>query len=257
MTSERVPVIVSAARIPTGRFLGSLSSLSVTDLGAIVVREAVKRSGIDPSRLDSVIMGNVVSAGTGQAPARQAAIRGGVPDSVPALTINKICGSGLMAAMLAAQAIKAGDGQAFVSGGMESMTNAPYLLKQARSGYRLGHGQLMDANILDGLWCSFEDQHMGILAELVGERYDLSRRDLDEYSLMSHRKAVAAIKEGRFKEEGAGSRQPVASLPAPPPPAKNDYATGELRRFTSGNFKKEVVEASRTYPVIFQFYSDT
>jgi len=201
MSSEPVPVIVSAARIPTGRFLGSLSGLSVTDLGAIVVREAVKRAGIDPSRLDSVIMGNVVSAGAGQAPARQAAIRGGVPASVPALTINKICGSGLMAAMLAAQAIKAGDGQAYVAGGMESMTNAPYLLKQARSGYRLGHGQLMDANILDGLWCSFEDQHMGILAELVAERYGLTRRDLDEYSLMSHRKAVTAIKEGRFKEE--------------------------------------------------------
>ena len=201
MPSVAVPVIVSAARIPTGRFQGTLAPLAVTDLGALVVREAVRRAQIDASRLDSVIMGNVVSAGAGMAPARQAAIRGGVPPSVPALTINKICGSGLMAVMLAAQAIRAGDGKAFVAGGMESMTNAPYLLKQARAGYRLGHGQLFDANLLDGLWCSFEDQHMGILAEYIAERYGLTRSDLDEYSLKSHRKAVAAIKEGLFREE--------------------------------------------------------
>ena len=201
MSSELVPVIISAARIPTGRFLGSLSPLPVTSLGAIVVRESVRRAGVDPSRLDGVIMGNVVSAGVGQAPARQAALRGDVPDSVPALTINKVCGSGLMAVILAAQAIKAGDAEAFVAGGMESMSNAPYLLKQARAGYRLGHGELMDANILDGLWCAVEDQHMGLSAEFIAERYAISRGELDEFALSSHRKAIRAIKEGQFKEE--------------------------------------------------------
>jgi len=194
-------VVVGAARTPIGKFLGALSPLTAPRLGAVAIRAAVERSGIDPSSIDEVFMGNVVSAGIGQAPARQAAIGAGIPDSVPATTINKVCGSGLKAVMLAAQAIRAGDGTIYVAGGMESMSNAPYLLPQARSGYRLGHGQILDANVHDGLWCAFVDQHMGMLAEHIAQVYDVSRDEQDRCAVESHRKAVAAQRTGAFAEE--------------------------------------------------------
>lgn len=201
MNRRRHAVILSAVRTPIGRYLGSLSPLSATQLGAIAIREAVKRANVDPERIDEVIMGNVVSAGLGQAPARQAAICGGVPDSVPALTINKVCGSGLKAIVLGAQAIESGYEDIVVAGGMESMSNGPYLLLQARSGYRMGNGTLVDAVVHDGLWCAFENQHMGESAEWVADKYELSRSDLDAYALNSHRKAIAAIRAGKFKNE--------------------------------------------------------
>src|SRR5262249_36574062 len=159
--ADRDPVILSAVRTPIGRFLGALSPLSATQLGAIAIREAVKRANAPSERVDEVIMGNVVTAGEGQAPARQAALHGGIADDVPAVTINKVCGSGLKAVMLAAQAIKAGDGDLYVAGGMESMSNAPYLLPKARIGYRMGAAELVDAVVHDGLWCAFEGVHMG------------------------------------------------------------------------------------------------
>lgn len=201
MRHVRQAVIVSAVRTPIGRYLGSLSPLSATQLGAIAVREAMRRANVDPQQVDEVIMGNVVSAGLGQAPARQAAIRAGIPDSVPAVTVNKVCGSGLKAVMLAAQAIKAGDGDIFVAGGMESMSNGPYLLQQARTGYRMGNGTLIDAVVHDGLWCSFENQHMGLSAEWIADKYEIDKSELDEYSVNSHRKAVVAIQAGKFKNE--------------------------------------------------------
>ncbi len=201
MTSNPDAVVVGAARTPTGKFLGALAGMSAPRLGAVAIRAALERSGVDPSRIDEVLMGIVVSAGVGQAPARQAAIAAGIPDSVPATTINKVCGSGLKAVMLAAQAIRAGDGVVYVAGGMESMSNAPYLLPQARSGYRLGHGQIVDANVHDGLWCSFVGQHMGMLAEHIAQVYDVSREEQDRYALESHRKAVAARRDGAFAEE--------------------------------------------------------
>ncbi|TAK31361.1 MAG: acetyl-CoA C-acetyltransferase [Chloroflexota bacterium] len=201
MASERQAVIVGAARTPIGKFLGTLSPLSAPRLGAVAIREAVRRAGIDPARIDEVIMGNVVSAGLGQAPARQAAIGGGIPDSVSAVTVNKVCGSGLMAVMLAAQAIRAGDGELYVAGGMESMSNGPYLQPEARTGYRMGDGRVIDAVVHDGLWCPFENQHMGISAEWIAERYKLERAELDEYAVQSHRKAVAAIQAGCFRSE--------------------------------------------------------
>jgi acetyl-CoA C-acetyltransferase len=168
-------VIVSACRTPTGRFLGGLKSLSGTELGAIAVREAVRRAGIDPAGVDECIMGNVLSAGVGQAPARQAALRGGLSDHVAALTINKVCGSGLKAVMLAAQGIATGDIETAVAGGMESMSNAPYLLERAREGLRMGHAQLTDSMISDGLWCSFEACHMGHAGEVVAAEYGVGR----------------------------------------------------------------------------------
>lgn len=198
---EREPVIVSAARTPTGRFLGAISALSAVDLGAHALRAAIERAGVDAADVDEVIVGNVIQAGVGQAPARQAALRAGIPDSIPATTINKVCGSGLKAVMLAAQAIKAGDGDCFVAGGTESMSNAPYLLTQARTGYRLGDGQLVDSVLRDGLWCAFEDRHMGMLAEHIAECYSVSRQEQDEFALKSHQKAVAAIASGKFKDE--------------------------------------------------------
>src|SRR5437868_8000882 len=157
--AEHTAVVVAAVRTPTGKFLGGLSSFSAPQLGAIVIKEAVKRAGIAPDTIDEVIMGNVVSAGIGQAPARQAAIYAGLPVDIPAFTVNKVCGSGLKAVMLAAQAIRAGDAQAFVAGGMESMSNAPYLLTQARTGYRMGDAKMIDAVVHDGLWCAFENIH--------------------------------------------------------------------------------------------------
>jgi acetyl-CoA C-acetyltransferase len=194
-------VIVSAVRTPTGRFLGGLKDLSATDLGALVVREAVARAGIDPAAVDECIMGNVVSAGLGQAPARQAALRGGLADHVAALTINKVCGSGLKAVMLAAQGIATGDIEIAVAGGMESMSNAPYLLPAARQGLRMGHGQAVDSMITDGLWCSFEQCHMGHAGEVIATEYNIARGQQDQYAYDSHRKAAAAQAAGRFTAE--------------------------------------------------------
>src|SRR6478672_3033325 len=194
-------VIVSAVRTPTGKFLGGLKSYSATQLGALVVREAVRRAGIDPATVEECILGNVISAGLGQAPARQAALRGGLADHVAALTINKVCGSGLKAVMLAAQGIAVGDTDVVVAGGMESMSNAPYLLPKAREGMRLGHGELVDSMIHDGLWDAYDDQHMGCCGEVVAEAHGVTRAEQDAYALESHRKAIAAIQAGRFKDE--------------------------------------------------------
>jgi len=201
MHNGREAVIVSACRTPVGKFLGGLSPIPAPRLGAIVVREAVRRAGIDPALVDEVIMGNVVPAGTGQAPARQAAIFGGLPPEVGATTINKVCGSGLKAVMLAAAMIRAGDGDVFVAGGMENMSRGPYMLLQGRTGYRLGNGTLVDATVHDGLWCAFQDQHMGNAAEFIAKQYGLTRQELDEYAYQSHMKALAAIDAGKFKEE--------------------------------------------------------
>jgi acetyl-CoA C-acetyltransferase len=194
-------VIVGACRTPIGKFLGSLKGLPATALGALVVKETLKRSGVRPEDVEEVIMGNVVSAGLGQNPARQAALKGGLPVTVPALTINKVCGSGLKAVALAAQAIKAGDHEVIVAGGMESMSNAPYLLLGAREGIRLGNGELVDSMIRDGLWDVYEDFHMGCCGEAVAEKYGIPRQAQDEYALSSHKKALAAIEAGRFKAE--------------------------------------------------------
>ncbi|MDQ2888057.1 MAG: acetyl-CoA C-acetyltransferase [Chloroflexota bacterium] len=199
--TERIPVIVGAARTPTGKFLGGLASFTAPQLGAIVIREAVRRAGIDPAAIDEVIMGNVVSAGVGQAPARQAAIHAGLPDEIPAVTINKVCGSGMKAVMLAAQAIRVGDAQAFVAGGMESMSTSPYLLLKGRMGYRLGDGKLVDSVVHDGLWCAFENIHMGSEAEIIAEKFGVTREEQDRFSLQSHQRAAAATEAGRFKEE--------------------------------------------------------
>jgi acetyl-CoA C-acetyltransferase len=194
-------VIISACRTPVGKFQGSLSDLSATQLGAIAVKEAVKRANLGPAQIDECIMGNVISAGLGQNPARQAAIYGGLPDEVGAMTINKVCGSGLKAVALAAQAIQTGNSSIVVAGGMESMTNAPYLLPQARKGYRLGNAQIVDSMIQDGLWDIYNDYHMGMTGENVAEKYGITREEQDEFAVNSHRKAVAAMKECRFKSQ--------------------------------------------------------
>src|SRR6476620_7009542 len=192
-------VIISGCRTPVGKFQGSLSDLSAPQLGAIVVREAVKRSGIKPEQVDECIMGNVVSAGLGQNPARQAAIFGGLSPATGAMTINKVCGSGLKSVALAAQAVQTGNSSIVVAGGMESMTNAPYLLPQARKGYRLGNAQIIDSMVQDGLWDVYNNYHMGITGENVAEKYGITREQQDEFAVNSHRKAVSAIKECRFK----------------------------------------------------------
>jgi len=197
----RESVIVSAVRTPTGKFLGALKTLTATQLGALVVAEAVRRTGIEPGMVDECIMGNVVSAGLGQNPARQAALRGGLADHVAALTINKVCGSGLKAVMLADQAIRAGDIDIAVAGGMESMSNCPYLLPRVREGLKMGNGELLDAMITDGLWCAFEQCHMGNSGEVVAEHYHVGREAQDAYAALSHQKAAAAADAGRFAEE--------------------------------------------------------
>ncbi len=210
----RDAVIVAAVRTPTGRFLGGLSSLSAVDLGALVVRDAVRRAGIAPGHVDECIMGNVLSAGLGQAPARQAALAGGLSDQVAALTINKVCGSGLKAVMLAVQGIVTGDTDVVVAGGMESMSNAPYLLTRARQGYRMGHGQIVDSMIGDGLWCSFEQCHMGHAGETVATEYHVSREEQDLYAAASHQKAAAASAAGWLADEMLPVHVPQKKGPA-------------------------------------------
>src|SRR5262252_6456752 len=209
-------VIISACRTPVGKFQGSLSDFSAPQLGAIVVREALKRANVDPKQVDECIMGNVVSAGLGQNPARQAAIFGGLPPEVGAMTINKVCGSGLKAVALAAQAIQTENSSIVVAGGMESMTNAPYLLPQARKGYRLGNAQVIDSMVHDGLWDIYNDYHMGITGENVAEKYGITREEQDEFAVNSHRKAVAAIKECRFKSQVVPVEIPAKKKGAPP-----------------------------------------
>lgn len=199
--SLRAAVIVSAVRTPTGKFLGALKALSAPQLGALVVADAVRRAGIEPAAVDECIMGNVVGAGLGQNPARQAALHGGLSPHVAALTINKVCGSGLKAVMLAAQGIATGDIDVAVAGGMESMSNCPYLLPRAREGWRMGEGTLVDSMINDGLWCAFEQCHMGLSGEVVASHYHVDRAAQDEYAAGSHAKAAAAIDAGWFEDE--------------------------------------------------------
>ncbi len=194
-------VIVSACRTPIAKFQGSLASFTAPKLGALAVAEALRRAKLDPAEVEEVIMGNVLQAGLGQNPARQAAIHAGIPNSVPAFTVNKVCGSGLKSVMLAAQAIRAGDIEVAVAGGMESMSNAPYILPEARNGVRLGHGKLVDSMIADGLWDVYNDFHMGNTGELVAKKYEISRRQQDEFAARSHQKAGAAIAAGRFEAE--------------------------------------------------------
>jgi len=198
---NRTPVIVSAARTPIGKFLGGLSSLSGPELGAIAIREAVKRSGISPDVIEEVIMGQVLQGGSGQAPARQALLKSGLPATISAMTINKVCGSGLKAVMLAAQSIKAGDKQVIVAGGQESMSNAPYYVYGMRNGVKLGDQKMVDGMIKDGLWCATCDVHMGSHAEHTAKKASVNRQRQDEFSAQSHAKAIAAIEGGKFKDE--------------------------------------------------------
>jgi len=197
----RESVIVSAVRLPTGRFLGGLKDFTAPQLGAMVVREAVRRAGIDPASVDECIMGNVLSAGLGQNPARQAALGGGLDERVAAMTINKVCGSGLKAVMLAAQGIATGDIDIAVAGGQESMSGAPYLLPRVREGLRMGDAEIVDSMVHDGLWCAFESCHMGMSGEVVAEKYSIARREQDCYAASSHQKAALAAREGWFKDE--------------------------------------------------------
>ena len=237
-------VIISGVRIPVGKFQGSLSDFSATQLGAMVVREAVKRANLDPKQVDECIMGNVVSAGLGQNPARQAALFGGLPPEVGAMTINKVCGSGLKAVALAAQAIQTGNSEIVVAGGMESMTNAPYLLPQARKGYRLGNAQIVDSMVNDGLWDVYNNYHMGNTGENVAEKYHVTREEQDEYALNSHRKAIAAIKECRFKSQILPVEIPAKKKGAPPVIFEKDESpredtTIEALRALKPAFKKD------------------
>ncbi|MBA3914325.1 MAG: acetyl-CoA C-acetyltransferase [Acidobacteriales bacterium] len=237
-------VIVSGCRTAVGKFQGSLSDLTAPQLGAIAVREAVRRAGIDPKQVDECIMGNVVSAGLGQNPARQAAIFGGLPPEVGAMTINKVCGSGLKAVGLAAQAVQTGNSSVVVAGGMESMTNAPYLLPNARKGYRLGNGQLVDSMVNDGLWDIYNDYHMGTTGELVSEKYGISREEQDEYAVNSHRKAVAAMRECRFKSQIVPIELPSRKKGAAPVIFEKDESPREdtsieLLRALKPAFKKD------------------
>jgi acetyl-CoA C-acetyltransferase len=199
--SQKEVVICSAVRTPVGSFQGALSSFSASDLGGVVVAEAVKRAGAKPEDVERVILGNVLPAGIGQAPARQAVIKGGLPVSVGAITINKVCGSGLQAVMFARREILVGDADTLVAGGMESMTNAPYLLPQARGGYRMGNGQIIDSMIHDGLWDPYDNHHMGICGDAVATKYNFTREDQDRFAVDSYKRAQAAQQEGRFKEE--------------------------------------------------------
>jgi acetyl-CoA C-acetyltransferase len=201
LENGRTPAIVAAARTAIGSFGGTLSGIPAAELGAVAIRGAIERAGIDPGAIDEVLMGCVVPAGQGQAPARQASIKAGIPPTIGAVTVNKICGSGLETVMLSASMIKAGDGDIYVAGGMENMNRAPYLLQQGRTGYRLGHNKLLDAVVHDGLWCPFEDQHMGLSAEWIAQEYGISREEQDQFALESQQKALDAIATGRFKDE--------------------------------------------------------
>ena len=235
-------VIVSAVRTPIGRFMGAFASLRASELGAIAIREAVARAGIKPDAVDEVIMGHVLQAGCGQNPARQAARAAGIPDSVGSFTVNKVCGSGLKAVMLAAQAIRAGDAEVIVAGGQESMSRAPYLLPEAREGVRLGHGKLIDAMIWDGLWDVYNDYHMGMTAEKVADKYSIGREAQDEFAVGSHRKAAAAASSGKFKDEIVAVKvaqpkgDPVTVTADEGPRADSDL--GKLAKLKAA-FKKE------------------
>ncbi len=200
-TQRREVLIVGGARTPIGKFQGTLANTPAPELGAVVVREAVKRSGVALDRIEEVIMGNVVGAGLGQAPARQAALKAGLKDTISATQIGKVCGSGLKAAMLASAMIRAGDADVMVAGGMENMNRGPYLLPNARFGYRLGNSEMLDATVHDGLWCAFENWHMGRSAEFIARECGITRAMQDEFSFQSHRKAIAAIQAGKFKNE--------------------------------------------------------
>jgi acetyl-CoA C-acetyltransferase len=199
--NERPVVIASTCRTAIGRFQGSLSAIPATTLGGVVIREAVKRAGVDPAQVAEVIMGQVIQAGVGQAPARQAALKGGLTNTICATTVNKVCGSGLKAVIMAAQAIQADDADILVAGGMESMDLGPYLLPGARTGYRLGNAEMLDATVHDGLWCAFQNWHMGRAAEFIARECGVSRHDQDEFALKSHQRAIAAIQAGKFKAE--------------------------------------------------------
>ncbi len=228
--------IVSAVRTPIGKFLGALSPISAVDLGALVVREAVRRAGIAPESVDQCIMGCVLPAGLGQNPARQAALRGNLSDASSSLTINMVCGSGLRAVALAAQAIAVGDAEIIVAGGMESMSNAPYLVPQARKGARFGNSTMVDSAIHDGLWCAHANIHMGMTAELVAEKYGIAREVQDRYALESHRRAAAAWNEGRFDAE---------TIPVPLPTRE----PSELRRDESVRDDASIEALARLGPI--------
>src|SRR5579872_5793711 len=237
-------VIISGCRTPVGKFQGSLSDLSAPQLGALVVREAVKRANLDPNRVDECIMGNVVSAGLGQNPARQAAIFGGLSPEVGAMTINKVCGSGLKAVALAAQAIQTENSSIVVAGGMESMTNAPYLLPQARKGYRLGNAQIVDSMVNDGLWDIYNNYHMGITGENVAEKYGITREEQDQFAVNSHRKALSAIKECRFQSQTVPVELPAKKKGEAPVLFEKDESpredtTIEVLRSLKPAFKKD------------------
>ena len=237
-------VILSGCRTPVGKFQGSLSDLSAPQLGAMVVREAVRRAGIDPAQVNECIMGNVVSAGLGQNPARQAAIFGGLSPATGAMTINKVCGSGLKSVALAAQAVETGNSSIVVAGGMESMTNAPYLLPQARKGYRLGNAQIVDSMVHDGLWDVYNDYHMGLTGENVAEKYGITREEQDEFAVNSHRKAVAAMKQCRFKSQIVPVEIPAKKKGAAPAIFDKDEGpredtTVEVLRSLKPAFKKD------------------
>ena len=237
-------VIISACRTPVGKFQGSLSDLGATQLGAIVVREATKRAKLDPKQIDECIMGNVISAGLGQNPARQAALFGGLSPEVSAMTVNKVCGSGLKAVALAAQAIQTGNSSVVVAGGMESMSNAPYLLPQARKGYRLGNAQIVDSMVQDGLWDIYNNYHMGITGENVAEKYRITREEQDQFALNSHRKAVAAITECRFKSQIVPVELPAkkkgeSSVIFDKDESPRDDTTIEILRSLKPAFKKD------------------
>ena len=237
-------VIISGCRTAVGKFQGSLSDLSASQLGAVVVREAVKRAGLNSDQVDECIMGNVLPAGLGQNPARQAAIFGGLSPSTGAMTINKVCGSGLKAVALAAQAVQTGNSSIVVAGGMESMTNAPYLLPQARKGYRLGNGKVIDSMVHDGLWDIYNDYHMGVTGENVAEKYGITREAQDEFAVNSHRKAVAAWKECRFKSQIVPVETPARKKGEAPTLFEKDESpredtTIEVLRALKPAFKKD------------------
>src|ERR1051326_2222203 len=248
-------VVISACRTAVGKFQGSLSDLSAPQLGAVAVREAVKRANLDPTKVDECIMGNVVSAGLGQNPARQAAIFGGLAPEVGAMTVNKVCGSGLKAVALAAQAVQTENSSIVVAGGMESMTNAPYLLPQARKGYRLGNAQIVDSMVHDGLWDIYNDYHMGITGENVAEKYGITREEQDEFAVNSHRKAISAIKECRFKAQIVPVEIPAKKKGAPSIFFEKDEGpredtTIEILRSLKPAFKKDGTVTAGNAPCV-------